>query len=200
MAVIVHEMVPAASAGVLFTTNPVSGDRSEILLNSSWGLGESVVLGSVEPDTFIIDKESGEVKTRNISDKRTMIAPLGKAGTGADSVPAHLRTQPSIRQDQLAQLHDIGLSIEEIYEAPQDIEWCYEGDSLYVVQSRPITGLDPFPIAWEHPDDKAHQWALAADTRLGPLLPPSPVVPQATNLFYSHRFVSLGFQCTLVAL
>ncbi len=71
MAVVVQQMVPSISAGVLFSANPVSGDRSEILINSSWGLGESVVMGLVVPDTYVIDKVSGDIKSRNISRKES---------------------------------------------------------------------------------------------------------------------------------
>lgn len=141
MAVVVQGMVPSTCAGVLFTANPVSGDRSEMVINSNWGLGESVVLGSVDPDTFVVDKESGTIKERNISSKESMVRPASGPGTTEASVPEESRELPSLSDAQVDELRRIALTIEGHYDAPVDIEWCFDGDSLYIVQARPITGL-----------------------------------------------------------
>ena len=171
MAVVVQQMVPSVSAGVLFSANPVTGDRSEILINSSWGLGESVVMGSVIPDTYVIDKESGDIKSRNVSQKEFLIEPIEGSGTRLSIVPTAQQGQPSLSDGQLSELYGLALTIENYYHAPQDVEWGFDGEQFYILQSRPITGLDPFPVAWEKEDDKDHLWNLWTTTAVSPLLP-----------------------------
>ena len=141
MAVVVQRMVASVSAGVVFTANPVTGDRLEILVNSSWGLGESVVMGSVIPDTFVMDKTTGDIRSRNVSHKEVLVEPLEGSGTREIPVPPGQQGQPSLSDEQLSELHGLALAIENHYLAPQDIEWGFDGDQFYILQSRPITGL-----------------------------------------------------------
>ena len=171
MAVVVQQMVPSISAGVLFSANPVTGDRSEILINSSWGLGESVVMGSVVPDTYVIDKVFGDIKSRNISRKEVLVEPLEGSGTREASVPPGQQGQSSLSDGQLSELHGLALTIENYYLAPQDVEWGFDGKQFYILQSRPITGLNAFPVTWEKEDDKDHLWNLWVTTAVSPLLP-----------------------------
>ncbi|MQF48873.1 hypothetical protein FIM08_03115 [SAR202 cluster bacterium AC-647-N09_OGT_505m] len=142
MAVVVQQMVPSISAGVLFSANPISGDLSETLVNSSWGLGESVVMGSVVPDTYVIDKVSGDIKSRTISHKAVLVESLEGSGTREVSVPVDQRGQSSLSDGQLSDLYGLALIIENYYLAPQDIEWGFDGKQFYILQSRPITGLE----------------------------------------------------------
>ena len=171
MPVVVQHMVPATCAGVLFTANPVSGDHSEIVINSSWGLGESVVIGSVVPDTYVIDKASKAVKARSISRKETLIELGEEFGTKESPVPARQQEQPSLSNEQLAELYSLAMTIEDYYRSPQDIEWGYDGERFAILQSRPITGLPDFPFLWEDEDDVNHPWTLATETGVSPLLP-----------------------------
>ena len=171
MAVVVQQMVPSESAGVLFTANPVSNDYQEVLINSSWGLGESVVQGLVVPDSFFIDKESRVVTSRTIPAKESTIELGDGSGTRQSAVPQEMRDRPSLTDEQLDQLLDLALSIEDRYEAPQDIEWAYADGQLYVLQSRPITSLDPFPIVWADPSDSDHEWPIVTMTTPAPYLP-----------------------------
>ena len=171
MAVVVQQMLPSTSAGVLFTANPVSNKYQEVLINSSWGLGESVVQGSVVPDSFSMDKESGVVTSRTISAKESTIELNDGSGTRQRAVSQQLRDKPSITDEQLEQLLDLALSIEDHYEAPQDIEWAFADGQLYVLQSRPITSLDPFPIVWANPSDSDYKWPIVTNTTPNPYLP-----------------------------
>ena len=171
MAVVVQQMVPSISAGVLFSANPVSGDLSETLINSIWGLGESVVMGSVVPDTYVIDKVSGDIKSRTISHKDVFIEPLEGTGTREAPVPPGQQDQSSLSDGQLSELHGLALTIESHYLAPQDVEWGFDGEQFYILQSRPITGLSAFPVSWEKEDDKDHLWNLWVTTAVSPLLP-----------------------------
>jgi pyruvate,water dikinase len=170
MAVVVQQMVPSVSAGVLFSANPITGDRSEILINSSWGLGESVVMGSVIPDTYVIDKVSGDIQSRDISNKDILIEPLEGSGTREAPVPPGQQGQSSLSDGQLSELHGLTLTIENHYLAPQDVEWGFDGEQFYILQSRPITGLNAFPAIWEKEDDNNHLWNLWTTTAVSPLL------------------------------
>jgi phosphohistidine swiveling domain-containing protein len=171
MAVVVQQMVPSVSAGVLFSANPVSGDLSETLINSSWGLGESVVMGIVVPDTYVIDKVYGEIKSRAISHKEVLVEPLEGSGTREAPVPPGQQGQSSLSDGQLSELHGLAMIIEDHYLAPQDIEWGFDGKQFYILQSRPITGMSAFPVTWEKEDDKDHLWNLWVTTAVSPLLP-----------------------------
>ena len=141
MTVVVQQMVRATAAGVLFTANPLSGNHSEAVINSSWGLGEGVVSGSVVPDTYIISKASRAIVSRVISLKESMLEVGDGVGTKESPVPEDLREAPSLTNEQVQELLALGLTIEDQYGVPQDIEWAYRDGRFHILQSRPITGL-----------------------------------------------------------
>ena len=143
MSVVVQHMAPSVSAGVLFTANPVSGDTSEMVINASWGLGESVVAGSVEPDTFFVDKGSDSIKARSIGAKESMVELDESSGTIEVAVPPALRQRPSLTDDQVLELGTLAMSIDQNYGSPQDIEWAHDGTRFHILQARPITSLGP---------------------------------------------------------
>jgi phosphohistidine swiveling domain-containing protein len=155
LAVVVQRMVPADIAGVMFTANPLSGARDELVIDASPGLGEAVVAGLVTPDHFLVDKHSLRVKAQQPGKREVIVRPKSAGGTeqiapayGADEI-ANL---PASAVHRLAQL---GLRIERHYGAPQDIEWAWVGQSirsgkLFVLQARPMTAL-PEPIKTSAP-------------------------------------------------
>ena len=146
MAVVVQQLVSPLASGVIFTANPITGNLSELIINSSWGLGESVVQGEVAPDAFIVDKESKSITSRIISSKLITIEPTDNQGTIKREVPGHMQDISSLTDEQIYQLREVALKIEELYESPMDIEWCCHNDRIYIVQARPITTLGSFPI------------------------------------------------------
>jgi len=152
LAVVVQQMVPAESAGILFTANPVSGNRGEILINSSWGLGEAIVGSLVVPDNIVVDKASGRTKSLTVADKTVMTVRTGN-GTQEQPVPAYKRKQQTLNKHQVTELARLGAAIERYYEAPQDIEWCFAGGHFYIVQVRPITTLQEEAVTWEAPGE-----------------------------------------------
>jgi pyruvate,water dikinase len=172
LAVVVQEMFPSQVSGILFTANPVTSNPNEMFLNSSWGLGEAVVSGRVDPDQFIVDRRSLQVKEREVHDKRVMTA-RGGDGTGSIEVdvPEEQRTQPSLSDAQIAQLAEIGLRIEDHYGFPQDIEWGLADGRFAILQAREITAADlDFGMdleAWQTPaalaalDDERWVWSRA---------------------------------------
>ncbi|MHA2203317.1 MAG: PEP/pyruvate-binding domain-containing protein, partial [Candidatus Hodarchaeales archaeon] len=152
MAVVVQIMVPSDVSGILFTANPVNGERSEIIINSSFGLGEAVVGGEVTPDTYVVDRGTLTVKESIIGPKEKKIISSDKQGTILQDVSENERKQSSLSEKSLKELTSISLDIEQIFEGlPQDIEWAISDGKLWLLQSRPITNLPPQPleVTWE---------------------------------------------------
>ena len=155
LAVVVERLVPADSSGILFTANPLSGARDEVMINAAWGLGEAIVGGQVTPDTFIVNKQTGAIASQGIADKDVMTMLLPE-GTSEQPVPDGRRKQAALEPEQAAELARVGVQIEQLYGQPMDIEWAIHGGQLFVVQARPITALpDPQPtLEWTLPQPK----------------------------------------------
>ena len=147
MGVTVQLMVDAERSGVMFTCNPVSGDRSMVAINASWGLGLAVVGGEVTPDDYLVSKITREVVREHVNSKHVEYVPDGGGrGTVRVDVAADRREVRCLDGAALTTLVDIGRRVERHFGAPQDIEWgiARNGelpDSLFVLQSRPVTAL-----------------------------------------------------------
>jgi pyruvate, water dikinase len=163
MSVAVQQMVDAASSGVMFTVNPVNGDRSTIAIDSSWGLGEAVVSGEVTPDHFLVDKVTLDIVERTISPKTYELAFDPEKGTvEGRTVEEPRATQPAVSDDELRELAQLGKQIERHHGAPQDIEWAIErrdGESVvHLLQSRAET-------VWSRREGEAPQPAGGSATQ-----------------------------------
>lgn len=144
LAVVVQEMVQSDVSGVLFTANPLTGLLSESVIDATFGLGEALVSGQVEPDHFVVDSISGEISGKTLGAKK--ISTRGKAGGGVESVADEdAERRQTLSDDQIRRLAEIGRQIQKEYGAPQDIEWAFADDKLYILQSRGITSLFPVP-------------------------------------------------------
>lgn len=158
MSVAVQKMVNSKSAGVIFTLHPVTGDSTKVVIEGSWGLGESVVSGRVTPDRFVIDKNTLEIVEQSISDK--VVECIYDPATGENvyvDVPSERRHQPCLNQDGIKRLTELAIKIEKYYGKPQDIEWAIDRDlphpqNVFIVQSRAETvwsqrakGVTPTP-------------------------------------------------------
>jgi pyruvate,water dikinase len=142
MAVVVQRMVNARCAGVMFTRSPITGDRSVIPIEGSWGLGSCIVSGEVTPDKFIVNKVTGQVVTRTVSEKTLQHVPdLQAGGVKAEAVPADHQSQPCLSDAEIGELKRIAIAIERHYGVPQDIEWAIDSVSgaICILQSRPET-------------------------------------------------------------
>jgi len=145
MAVVVQQMVGARSSGVMFTRSPLTGDRSVIAIDASWGLGSAVVSGNVTPDSFVVNKVTGEIVRRTVSPKTRWHQPDPDGeGVVETDVPAQLRHVPALRDEEIAELVAIGRQVEAHYGCPQDIEWAVSrtappGENVFLLQSRPET-------------------------------------------------------------
>ena len=139
IAVVIQEMVESQKAGVLFTVNPVSKKDTEMQINASYGLGESVVSGRVTPDTYIVDK-SGEILDISIGSKARQIV-YGEKDTIEVQVEEDKRNVRALSDDEIVDLVKTGLSIQDHYGRPMDIEWAIRDNEIYILQARAITTL-----------------------------------------------------------
>lgn len=142
LAVLVQRLVPADVAAVVFSANPVTGDRGEVVINASWGLGESIVGGTVTPDTIIVGKADRAVHSRLIAEKRRMTVAV-PGGTREVGVPRLLRNRPALNERQIGAMTALASSLETTMGWPVDVECAFHGDRLYLLQCRPITTLMP---------------------------------------------------------
>ncbi|MGE5138278.1 MAG: PEP/pyruvate-binding domain-containing protein [Rudaea sp.] len=143
LAVVVQTMILAESAGVLFTANPLSGRRDEIVMDASYGLGEAVVSGQVEPDHFVVDSVGWRIVERHIGAKAMAILPAEGGGTRKVTREGSGQALPDARILDLARTAQ---KIATNFGSPQDIEWAVQGGQTFILQSRPITSLYPLPL------------------------------------------------------
>ena len=143
IAVPVQTMVASESSGVMFTVEPITSDTSKIVIEAIYGLGEGLVSGEVTPDLYIIDKETMTIVSRKIStqEKKLTRARLDGAGNVWQTVATTSREKPKISDADINNLAAIAKNIEEHYRTPQDIEWAKDDNSLYIVQTRPVTTI-----------------------------------------------------------
>jgi len=138
--VAVLKMVNAKSAGVVLTLLPTTGDTSKVVVEGNWGLGESVVSGDVEPDHFLVDKETLEIVS-TVSRKTRMLV-YRSTGTAMTDVAAEMQNQPCISKEELLEIVRVSLDVENHFKTPQDMEWVVDLDlpvpeNLFWVQARP---------------------------------------------------------------
>ncbi|GAB4575793.1 MAG: phosphoenolpyruvate synthase [Anaerolineae bacterium] len=158
LAVVVQRMVQSEVSGILFTADPVSGHRHIVAIDASFGLGEALVSGIVSADLFHVDKRTGTVIKRQISEKTVAILPRDEGGTAQVALEGEARTRPALTDAQAEALARLGARIEAHFGRPQDVEWALAAGTIYVLQSRPITSLFPLPEPLPE-DDSVHVYA-----------------------------------------
>jgi len=139
----IQKMVNSRSAGVMFTVDPITGDRSRITIDANWGFGESIVQGMVSPDSFILAKRPLSIKQSVIGQKDQMFVANG-CGTMVTAVPSDQQVIPCVSVSEVMEIAEMGLRIEKHYGCPQDIEWAIDRDlpfpeNIFSTQSRPVT-------------------------------------------------------------
>ncbi len=142
LAVIVQRMVPSESSGVLFTANPLTGKRDELVIDAVFGLGEALVSGQVEPDQYLIDTQ-GQLLHLTLGRKATLIRSAD--GGGTQTLAQEAADRQVLSEMQISELARLGGLAAELFSSPQDIEWAIQGEELWLLQSRPITTLFPLP-------------------------------------------------------
>ncbi|MCU0541051.1 MAG: hypothetical protein MUE44_02545 [Oscillatoriaceae cyanobacterium Prado104] len=143
LSAIVQKMVFPQVAGILFTTDPVTSNRKVLSIDASFGLGEAMVSGLVNPDLYKVC--NGKVIDKKISTKKLAIYALEEGGTTEQEIEPDRQNRQALTDEQILQLDRIGRKIEAHFGRPQDIEWCLLDDTFYIVQSRPIATLFPIP-------------------------------------------------------
>jgi pyruvate,water dikinase len=143
MGVTVLKMIHARSAGVGFSVHPLTGDPSKVVLEGSWGLGESIVQGLVTPDRYVIDKTTMTLIKKSISDKEKLLD-YGSSGIREGRVPADKRKAACLSDREAIKLAEYAVTLETRYGAPQDMEWAVDPElpfptNIFLVQTRPVT-------------------------------------------------------------
>src|SRR5262249_36021726 len=136
--VLVQVMIQPVVAGVAFTLNPVTGMQDELVISASWGLGEAVVGGRVDPDEFRVRKHDRALLATKLGSKRHRVHCQNGAARLVETTAAE-RSCPSLTEAQVQALATLLLRIEEHYRVPQDVEWCHDGQQFWIVQARPVT-------------------------------------------------------------
>ncbi len=150
IAVVLQQMVIPQASGVMFTADPLSGDRTVVAIEACVGIGEALVSGLVNPDVYKV--RAGEIVEKHPSPKALVILAVPTGGTRHQALDPARLTQPALTDSQVAGLAALGRQVESHFGSPQDIEWCLVDDEFHIVQSRPITTLFPIPEV----DDEAH--------------------------------------------
>ncbi len=164
IAVVVQKMVTSEVSGVMFTGNPLTTATDETVINATWGLGEALVQGIITPDQFVVQVPQYTVVEELLGAKESRIVRDRSQGRGVieQDVPAQERARASLNSRQIVDLARLGQTVQEYYGGyPQDIEWAIEGGTLYLLQSRPVTGVD---FTWDADVDRGHLQAAAVDT------------------------------------
>ncbi len=148
LSVVIQKMVNSEKSGVMFTANPISLNKNEMMINASYGLGEAVVSGMVTPDEYIIDKRTHEIISKNIASKNFMVVEKkDHVGTEKVNIEDYLGNEfvekECLSKDEIRTLIERGIKVEKLYGSPQDTEWAFDKDTkeFYFLQSRPITTL-----------------------------------------------------------
>jgi pyruvate,water dikinase len=166
----------------MFTRSPVSGDRSVVAIEGTWGLGSALVAGDVTPDSFVVSKITGEITGRRVSAKERLhsFLPNGR-GVTAEDTPASLRDAPCLTDDEIRALAAVARTVEARYGAPQDIEWALLNEPAPAAS--PASLAPPAsPVAPASPAPVAPPAAPASPAPVTPpvaLASPAPVAPAA---------------------
>lgn len=144
LAVVVQQMIPSQSSGVLFTANPLNGKRDEVVIDATLGLGEALVSGQVEPDHYVIDAQD-RITSRELGAKALAIH--GQAGGGTVVQHQDASRQQALPDAAILELTRLGRRVATLFAAPQDIEWAWADQRLWLLQARPITSLFPLPAS-----------------------------------------------------
>ncbi|MGG4048945.1 phosphoenolpyruvate synthase [Paenibacillus favisporus] len=145
LSVIIQKMVFPQASGILFTADPMSGNRKQLSIDASFGLGEALVSGLVSADNYKV--QGGEILDKRIAAKTLAIYGQKEGGTETRQIDPDQQKAQTLTDQQIVELERIGRQVEAYFVQPQDIEWCLADDTFYIVQSRPITTLYPIPEA-----------------------------------------------------
>ncbi len=145
LSAVIQKMVIPDTSGIMFTADPLSGHRNKISIDAGFGLGEALVSGLITPDFYKVSKSNFSIIEKEVNKQIIQIISNSDGGTRTETLGDTKSSAQVLDDKQIVRLAQIGKKIEDYYGSPQDIEWCFEGEELYIVQSRPITSLFPVP-------------------------------------------------------
>ncbi|MCP4183263.1 MAG: phosphoenolpyruvate synthase [Hyphomicrobiales bacterium] len=145
LAVVIQEMILPEASGIMFTADPVSGKRSIVSIDASFGIGEALVSGLVSADLYQVDKSNFEISKKQIGDKKLAILPSEGGGTKTVNLSPEESGKCTLDDVDIIKLAKLATAIEKHYGKPQDIEWAFVNGEFFITQSRPITSLYPVP-------------------------------------------------------
>ncbi len=138
MAVVVQRQLAPEKSGVMFTVDPVRRRRDQMVIEAVRGLGEAVVSGRVTPDHYIVSRE-GELKRAKVSAQTLAVVAADEGGVREIALDPAVGATRVLNDAELGALARMGISLEDLFGAPQDVEWAFENEKLYLLQSRPVT-------------------------------------------------------------
>jgi pyruvate,water dikinase len=191
LAVVVQEMVESEASGVLFTANPVSGLRTETVIDATLGLGEALVSGQVEPDHYVVDTARRSITSKTLGAKSVAIR--GEASGGVVAVHEDAKGRQALPDDRILALAELGQRVAAEYDFPQDIEWAWANGRLCLLQSRPITSLFPLP---EGVGPEPLRVVFSFGAVQGMLDPITPLGRDAIRLIFAGAARMLGYRLT----
>jgi phosphoenolpyruvate synthase/pyruvate phosphate dikinase len=208
MAVVVQRMVFPQASGIMFTADPITGNRKVASIEASFGLGEALVSGLVNADVYKV--RDGEIVSKAVGTKKLAILPSPDGGTREQSIELERQNEPALSDAQVLRLTQLGRRIEAHFGRPQDIEWCLVNEEFHIVQSRPITTLFPIPAAGDQENhvyvSVGHQQMMTDPMKpLGlsvwQLTAPRPMAEAGGRLFVdvTQALASLASRASLVA-
>ncbi len=184
IAVPVQKMVQSQASGVMFTLEPVTSDRSKIIIEAVFGLGESIVGGEVTPDLYIVDKEGLKISTKKIGTQEWKLVRNPASGDKEANIqvplPPSSQSQQKISDDDIIHLAKLGKQLEDHYQFPQDIEWAIEDNQVFIVQTRPVTTIRE--VAEVTPEIEAPILLIGASASPGIASGPAKIVPEASQI------------------
>ena len=187
IAVPVQRMVQSSRSGVMFTLEPVSGDRSKIAIEAVFGLGEAIVSGEITPDLYVLDKASLRILEKRVVNQERQFVRNPEAGAENGSniwlaVPGELREQQKLSDEQIVALAAIGKQVEEHYDFPQDIEWAEDEGELYILQTRPVTALAVAEVEGEEAEETAPVLVSGSPASPGAAMGPVKIVLSSSEI------------------
>jgi pyruvate,water dikinase len=138
MAVVVQKLISGDRSGVAFGKNP--NDPHQAVIESVYGLNQGLVDGSIEPDRWLLDRKNGKIISHFPTDRKKQVV-TGPDATRLQTLSAEQQANPPLSEDEVARVFRLALQVEDLFGSPQDVEWTFVGDELYVLQSRPITSF-----------------------------------------------------------
>jgi len=184
IAVVIQKMINSDASGVMFTVNPATNQGKEVVIEAALGLGEAVVSGAVNPDLYIVEKDSLKIKNIEVKEQKIKIIRDPETGkTSKKNLSPEEEKQQVLNEKQIRELARIGKNIEKHYQKPQDIEWAVEKEKIYIVQARAVTTFKPKKEKKTVTEEKTGKILLKGQTAsAGVVAGPVKVIHEASEL------------------